>query len=85
MATSEASTYFLKFNIFRSNLTIVDIDFVSIMFGDAWSNPLIYSFGNYNSTAVVDGSYLSLDGSFFECYSPIGLHVNNCHFNLTNY
>ena len=55
------------------------------MFGDAWSNPLIYSFDNYNSTAIINGSYLDLDGAFFECYSPIGVHVYNAHFNLTNY
>lgn len=55
------------------------------MFGDAWSNPLIFSFDAYNRTATVDGCYLDLDGAFYEAYDAIGVYVNNSHFNLTNY
>ena len=43
MDDSEATKFFLKFNIFRSNLTIENLDFQSIMFGDAWSNPLFFT------------------------------------------
>jgi len=55
------------------------------MFGDAWSNPLIYTFDAYKNWVEVDGCYLDLDGAFFESYVPIGLNVYNSHFNLTNY
>lgn len=44
MNPSEANTYFLKFNVFRASLHVKSIDFQSIMFGDAWSNPLFFSF-----------------------------------------
>jgi hypothetical protein len=55
------------------------------MFGDAWSNPLIYSFDAYNKTVKLEGCYFDLDGSLHESYSPIGLHIDGCRLNLTNY
>lgn len=55
------------------------------MFGDAWSNPLIYNFDSYNKTVYFEDCYLDLDGALFESYLPIGVHVNNCYFNMTNF
>lgn len=55
------------------------------MFGDAWSNPLIFSFDAINHTVVVDNSLLDLDGCLYECYFPISVAIRNSHFNLTNY
>lgn len=85
MSESEASRFFLKIGIYRSNMIILNIDFQSIMFGDAWSNPLIFTFDAYKNWVEVDGCYLDLDGAFFESYVPVGLNVYNSHFNLTNY
>lgn len=85
MDTSEATKFFLKFNVFRASLYIKDLDFQSIMFGDAWSNPLIFSFDAQNKTVTVENAYLDLDGAFMECYFPISAHVINSNFNLTNY
>lgn len=55
------------------------------MFGDAWSNPLVFSFDAYNKTVYLEDCYFDLDGALHESYTPIALHVNNCHINLTNY
>ena len=55
------------------------------MFGDAWSNPLMFSFDNYNKTIIMDDCYLDLDGCLFEAYTPVGFHLKNSHINLTNY
>eukprot|EP00347_Sterkiella_histriomuscorum_P017693 403348360 len=85
MDTSEATKFFLKFNVFRGSLYIQDIDFQSIMFGDAWSNPLIFSFDAINQTVVWENSYLDLDGALMECYFPISTRISNSHINLTNY
>ena len=76
---------FLKFNKFRSNLVIKSVDFQSIMFGDAWSNPLVYTFDAYNKESYFEDCYFDLDGALYEAYMPVGVHVNNCHFNMTNF
>ena len=55
------------------------------MFGDAWSNPLVFSFDAQNKSSTFIDAYLDLDGAFHECYFPISVHVKNSHFNLTNY
>lgn len=55
------------------------------MFGDAWSNPLIFSFDAPNRTVLIEDSYLALDGALYEAYFPISLKVRRSHFNLTNY
>lgn len=55
------------------------------MFGDAWSNPLIFSFDAQNHTVLIEDCYLDLDGAFYEAYYPISVNVKGCHFNLTNY
>lgn len=85
MDVSESTKFFLKFNVFRSSMHIQSLDFQSIMFGDAWSNPLIFSFDAPNQTVIVEDCYLDLDGAFYEAYFPISVRVTNCHFNLTNY
>jgi hypothetical protein len=85
MDVSESTKFFLKFNIFRSSMTIKNIDFQSIMFGDAWSNPLIFSFDAPNRTVYIENCYLDLDGAFYEAYFPISLKIKGSHFNLTNY
>jgi hypothetical protein len=85
MDVSESTKFFLKLSIFRSSMTIKGLDFQSIMFGDAWSNPLIFSFDAPNHTVVVEDSYFDLDGAFYEAYFPISLEVRRSHFNVTNY
>ena len=55
------------------------------MYGDAWSNPLVYTFSAYNNSVYFEDCYLDLDGAFHEAYIAVGLHVNNCHINMTNY
>jgi hypothetical protein len=85
MDVSESTKFFLKFNVFRSSMTMKRLDFQSIMFGDAWSNPLIFSFDAPNRTVVVEDCYLDLDGAFSEAYFPISLNVRRSTFNLTNY
>jgi hypothetical protein len=55
------------------------------MFGDAWSNPLIFSFDAPNRTVIVEDCYFDLDGAFYEAYFPISLYVRRSHFNVTNY
>ena len=85
MDVSEATKFFLKFNVFRSSLQIIDIDFQSIMFGDAWSNPLIFSFDAKYQNILIDNAYLDLDGSLYECYFPISLRITRSHVNVTNY
>lgn len=85
MQQSEASTYFLKFNIFRASLYVKSIDFQSIMFGDAWSNPLFFSFDAQNKSLTIEDAYLDLDGALCEGYFPISINLLNSHINLTNY
>ncbi|CDW85403.1 UNKNOWN [Stylonychia lemnae] len=85
MDISEATKFFLKFNVFRGSMYIKDIDFQSIMFGDAWSNPLVFTFDAVNQTVTFDNTYLDIDGSVFECYFPMSLMVKNAVFNVTNY
>lgn len=82
--SSEASTLFLKFNVFRSSLTIDQIDFQSIMFGDAYSNPLVFSFDALNQTVIYNDCYIDVDGAFHEAYNPISVELRNSHINLTN-
>jgi hypothetical protein len=38
------------------------------MFGDAWSNPLIYLLDAYNESATIRNSYMDLDGAIMEAY-----------------
>lgn len=85
MDVSESTKFFLKFNVFRSSMTIYSMDFQSIMFGDAWSNPLIFSFDAPNRTVSVYDCYFDLDGAYYEAYFPISVYVKGSHFNLTNY
>jgi hypothetical protein len=85
MEVSESTKFFLKFSIFRSSMTMRELDFQSIMFGDAWSNPLIFSFDAPNRTVLVEDCYFDLDGAFYEAYFPISLVVRRSHFNVTNY
>lgn len=85
MSSAEANKFFLKFSIFRANLLIENIDFQSIMFGDAWSNPLVFIFDGYKKLIKLDGCYLDLDGCLAEAYSVIAFQMTNCHVNLTNY
>jgi len=85
MDISESTKFFLKFSIFRSSMIMRGLDFQSIMFGDAWSNPLIFSFDAPNRTVLVEDSYFDLDGAFYEAYFPISLIVRRSHFNVTNY
>lgn len=85
MDTSESTKFFLKFNVFRSSLAIINLDFQSIMFGDAWSNPLIFTYDAQNCTVYVEGCYLDLDGAYIEGYYPISSWSKGNHFNLTNY
>jgi hypothetical protein len=85
MASQEASTFFLKFNVFRGNMNIIGVDFQSIMFGTAWSNPLIFTFDAYNNTVYIEDCLLDVDGAFTEGYSPVSIAVNNSVVNVTNY
>ena len=85
MTQAESSIYFLKFNQIRASLFLENIDFQAIMYGDAWSNPLIYSFDNYNGTSEIVGCYLDLDGALSEAYSPVGIRVIDSVVNITNY
>jgi hypothetical protein len=55
------------------------------MFGDAWSNPLIFSFDAPNQTVILEDTYLDLDGALYEAYFPISVKIKGAHFNLTNY
>lgn len=85
MDVSESTKFFLKFNIFRSSMYIKGLDFQSIMYGDAWSNPLIFSFDAPNQTVTLEDTQLDLDGALYEAYFPISVHINNARINLTNY
>lgn len=85
MDVSESTKFFLKFNVFRSSMHIKGLDFQSIMFGDAWSNPLIFSFDAPNQTVILEDTYLDLDGALYEAYYPISVKIKNAHFNVTNY
>jgi len=55
------------------------------MFGDAWSNPLVFSFDAVNQSVTFDNSYLDLDGAMVECYFPISIIIKNSKINVTNY
>jgi hypothetical protein len=55
------------------------------MYGDAWSNPLIYVYSAFNESATLDGCLLDLDGALFEAYVPIALRITRCNINITNY
>ena len=55
------------------------------MYGDAWSNPLIYTLSAYNESATICDSYLDLDGALMEAYSPVSFHLKNSVINITNY
>jgi hypothetical protein len=55
------------------------------MFGDAWSNPLFFSFDAPNKTLTIEDAYLDLDGALTEGYLPISINLLNSHINLTNY
>ena len=85
MDVSESTKFFLKLNVFRGSLTLLNIDWQSIMFGDAWSNPLLFSFDAQNETVIFDNNYLDLDGALMETYFPISTLITNSHINLTNY
>jgi len=64
---------------------VKSIDFQSIMFGDAWSNPLFFSFDAQNKSLTIEDAYLDLDGALAEGYFPISINLLNSHINLTNY
>lgn len=85
MSQSEASIFFLKFNIFRSSQYVQNIDFQSIFYGTAWSNPLFYTFDAPNEELTIENCYLDLDGALMEGYSPIAEKLTRSHINLTNY
>lgn len=75
----------MKIFLVRASLNITNIDFQAIMFGDAWSNPLVYTLSAFNESATIDGSYLDLDGALFEAYVPIAFRLTNSSINITNY
>jgi hypothetical protein len=54
------------------------------MFGDAWSNPLVFSFEALNHTIIFDDCYLDVDGSLCEGYQPISIIIKNSHVNVTH-
>ena len=55
------------------------------MFGDAWSNPLVFTYEAENCLVYIEGCYLDLDGAFVEGYYPVSLWSKGNHHNLTNY
>jgi hypothetical protein len=55
------------------------------MFGDAWSNPLVFSFESTNHTVIFDDCYLDVDGCLCEGYYPISIIIKNSHVNVSNY
>jgi hypothetical protein len=81
---SEASKYFLKFAHFRASVYFESIDFQSIMFGDAWLNPLVFTFGTNNNTYIMKDSSIDVDGAMGECYTRIAVELNQCKINITN-
>ena len=48
MVANESNKTFLKYNLFRSSMKVDSIEYQSIHYGDAWSNPLFFSFDNKN-------------------------------------
>ena len=63
MASIEASSSALKFQIFRSNVLIDSVDFYSIMLGNyIRTNWLISPANNYNKIVYLNNSNMSIDG-----------------------
>lgn len=85
MSTSEASSQFQKYYVFRSSLSLFHIDFQSIMFSDAWSNPLVFTFSNLNKTIHFNDCYFDLDGALEEGYHPISSILENSVINITDF
>ena len=85
MSTSEASNYFLKFYVFRASLSLFHINFHSVMLGDVWSNPLVYTFSNLNKTIHFDQCYFDLDGVLEEGYHPVSSILTNSVINVTDF
>ena len=85
MSESEASFYYLRIDLIRASINITNIDWQSIMFSSAWSNPFIYTLAAYNESATINNAYLDLDGSLMEAYSPVSFHMKNSFINITNY
>ena len=54
------------------------------MFGDAWLNPLVFTFGTWDDTVVFKDNYLDVDGCVNECYSRVGVEMTNQVINITN-
>ena len=85
MDTAEAEKFFLKYNLFRSSMVVDNMEYQSIHFGSAWSNPLFFSFDNTNEEVKLFNSYFDLDGSIYEAYFPVGLLIQDSTINITNY
>ena len=71
--------------LLRSSLNITNIDFQAIMFGDAWSNPLIYVYSSFNTSTTLNNCYFDLDGALYEAYVPVAMRLTNSVINITNY
>jgi hypothetical protein len=48
------------------------------MFGDAWSNPLFFTFNSPSGIAVVHNSYFDLDGGLWEAFDVSQVELYDC-------
>lgn len=81
---SESTKYFLKVAQFRSDVYFEELYIQSIMFGDAWLNPFVFSFDTKNNTYIINKSIVDVDGAVGECYTRIAVELLEIEMNITN-
>jgi hypothetical protein len=54
------------------------------MFGDAWSNPLIFVFNSFKGRGVVRNCYFDIDGGIWESYSTYQMELHDFRFITKN-
>lgn len=81
---SESSKYFLKVAQLRSHVYFEDVHIQSIMFGDAWLNPFVFTYDTHNDTFVINRSTVDVDGAVGECYTRIAVELLDSNVNITN-
>lgn len=81
---SEATKYFLKVAQYRANVYFEELHIQSIMFGDAWLNPFVFTYDTKNDTFIINKSYVDLDGAVGECYTRVAVELLEVEMNITN-
>jgi len=81
---SESSKYFLKVAQLRSHVYFESVHIQSIMFGDAWLNPFVFTYDTKNDTYVLNKSTLDVDGAAGECYTRVAVELLQTNVNITN-